>query len=146
MESNIWNIYLFGKTVLIPTLAKTEAGFYVEIEAVCVANKDDSISLLEVLKTSLSICNPNVPTPVFDKGYKPIILKFTTAKSYSEFEKKAFLWKIRLEKEIYKVGKLDKDNDKGWKSEPALWYEFDKNSTIEQVADYVSKEISQFVA
>jgi hypothetical protein len=59
----LWNFYLRNGTAYVPTVAQTEAGFYLDVEPVEVVPATDFQALQQAIKRSLNRGNPKVPTP-----------------------------------------------------------------------------------
>jgi len=90
----LWQLYLRNGTVYVPTVAQTEAGFYMDIEPVNVVSANDSEALQRAIMEAMSRGNPIIPTPTRAASPKPTVLKYSKAKSWSAFEKQASNWTI----------------------------------------------------
>jgi hypothetical protein len=73
--------------VLIPSAAKTEAGFWLSVEPVEVAHADDETSILSGVRKIAALGVRSVPTPARDAFPKPIMLKYAGSKTWSAFVK-----------------------------------------------------------
>jgi hypothetical protein len=84
------NLYLNQKTgaILVPTKAKTEAGYWLDIEPVDRASVDDPASVLSALRKAAEQKDLIVPTPTRATFPKPVVLSYSTARSWSDFEKR----------------------------------------------------------
>jgi len=86
-------VFRRGKA-FVPTMAQTEAGFYLAVEPVAVADESDKTGIEEAVASAVERGNPIVPTPTRD-GYKDyVLLKYAGVKSLSTFEKLARTWKL----------------------------------------------------
>jgi hypothetical protein len=90
----LWQIYLKNGTAYVPTVAETEAGFYVDVDPVKVIPALDSEALQRAIKETIARGNPRIPTPRPAAFLKSAVLKYANVNSWSEFEKDASCWKI----------------------------------------------------
>ena len=91
----LWHIYFRKGTVFIPTVAKTDAGFFMDIDPVAVVEGVNHQTVAEAIKAVISKGNPTVATPTRATFPKPVILKYANVKSWATFEKGAFCWTIK---------------------------------------------------
>jgi hypothetical protein len=133
------NFAVLGDTVYVPTVAKTEAGFYQTIEPVAVVKLSDAQGLINVLKAMLLKGNPIIPTP------KPVgratspILKYAPIKSLSKFDKEAAYWQISEKEGIYEFGPLKKRTDRGWEEDSKKIRKVPPDRTLDDVVNQVVK-------
>ena len=82
------NVYWNKKTgaVLVPAVAKTEAGFWLDTEPVEVADATFPVSVSEAIKKSAARARIIVPTPPRSSP-KPVVLGYANVKSWSAFAK-----------------------------------------------------------
>ena len=78
-------IYLRKDAVYLPTVAKTEAGFYCAIDPVTVVAIGDSDALRSAIKQSLAKENPMIRTPARDAWPEPVVLKYAKVKYFGPF-------------------------------------------------------------
>ena len=91
---NFWHVYLRNGMVYIPVVAKTDAGFYMDINPVKVFGKSSRRDIFEAIFAMISKGNPRVATPVRDEYPKPVMLKPANVKSWGAFEKSAHCFQI----------------------------------------------------
>jgi hypothetical protein len=133
----MWKLYLRNGIVYVPTVAQTEAGFYLDIEPVRSIPAMDSEALQNVLKESMSVGNPICPTPLRATFPKPVILDHAKLKSWPAFEKGAQCWTIVKKEENYKIAAGRKRSDRGWEDDPNRT-EFLRNVTISAVVERIA--------
>jgi hypothetical protein len=93
-EVGFWALFVRKKQVLIPTMARTEAGFYMAIEPVSVIDPQDRQSIRSALLEVIRRGNPTVPTPS-RAAYPPDpLVKHANVKTSSAFERSSRRWKI----------------------------------------------------
>ena len=107
------NVDLYKGKVFIPTMAQTEAGFYIGTDPVEVANANDVLGIREAFKRALAHGNPLIPTPTRAHFPKPILLKYTGAKSVATYEKYVRSWHIELKDNDVEITPLRPRNDRG---------------------------------
>jgi hypothetical protein len=112
------NLYLRNGTVYVPTVAKTEAGFYLDIDPVEVVSATDIESLQRVIGTVLTKGNPTVLTPTRGAFPKAVVLKYAKVKSWSAFEKGTVLLTIVENSGTYEIRPGRKRSDRGWEDDP----------------------------
>jgi hypothetical protein len=102
------SIYVFRNHVFIPTVAKTQAGYHLEIEPVEHLSLT-SPELPQVLGEVLKRGNPEVPTPSRANFPKPWMLKYRSAKSWKKFSEIADLWSLTEHQGTYMLARASND-------------------------------------
>lgn len=125
----------------MPTVAKTEAGFYQTIEPVAVVKLSDDQGLINVLKAMLLKGNPIIPTPKPAGLATSPILKYAPIKSLSKFDKEAAYWHIYEKDGIYEFGPLKRRTDRGWEEDPERMRKMPPDSTVDHVVNEVVKSV-----
>jgi hypothetical protein len=112
------HLYVRAGIAYIPTAAKTEAGYYLDIEPVEVTAVSNSVAFDAALKRAINRGHPVVPTPTRMTFPRPVILKYAKARSINGFERGATYWQLTKENELYKIGKWKKRPQGGWVPDP----------------------------
>jgi hypothetical protein len=99
----MWEIYIRKGIAYIPTMARTEAGFYLAVEPVEVASVGDKAALEQALVRTISRGNPIVPTPTRANFPQPVLLSHAKVKSWSTFAKSARGWSIAKENDVFVI-------------------------------------------
>jgi hypothetical protein len=128
-------------TVYVPTVAKTEAGFYQTIEPVTAVSLSDGQGLTNILKTMLLKGNPIIPTPKAAGRATSPILKYAPIKSLSKFDKQASYWQIYERGGVYEFGPLKRRADRGWEEDPERIRKMPPGSTLDNVVEQVVKSV-----
>lgn len=92
------HIYLRKGTVYVPTVAKTEAGFFVDVEPVAVIEGSDRARIADAIKKTIIKGNPTIETPTRLTFPKPVVLSYANVKSWATFEKSSLCWKASKRK------------------------------------------------
>jgi hypothetical protein len=103
-----WNLYIVGEKLIVPTSAKAEAGFGIEVEPVLVALLTDAASSSDAIAQTLERGNPLIPTPDWKTAPSPVVLRHAGVKSWSAFLSKAKGWAVKKEPGSYLVAPLRK--------------------------------------
>jgi hypothetical protein len=91
------SFYLRKGSAFVPTMAKTEAGYWMGIEPVDVRKIESPEALQALLLAVIKRGNPVVPTPTRDNFPRPIMERYCGLRSLSAFERTASCWAISQE-------------------------------------------------
>lgn len=90
-----WIVFLFREQVLVPTMARTKAGYYMGVEPVEVVEAHNQQAIVEAIIRTVIRGNPSVPTPPGGAEFpKSPLLKYAKIKSRSRFDEIAKAWKF----------------------------------------------------
>ena len=115
----LWNVYLRYGVAYVPTVAQTDAGFFLDVDPVAVVSATDTEALQHAIKQAIGRGNPKVATPTRAAFPKPVLLKYAKVKSWSAFEKGCLNWTIVEEDGVYQVKPGRKWPDRGWEDDPS---------------------------
>jgi hypothetical protein len=123
--------------VYVPTVAKTEAGFYMNREPVAAVPAADTTALQRALRDAMRKGNATIPTPKRTEYPPPVLPKYAGLKSWSEFMQGASEWKILERNGNYKIVPYceDPEGSGSWLENSAHKIEFPPGSTIDDVID-----------
>lgn len=141
-----FQIYLRKGVVFVPTVARTEAGYYMGIEPLRVVPVDDSAAVQAAIKDAMSAGNPIVPTPTRANFPESNLLKYAKVRSWSAFEKNALNWTIDENAGIYKICPGRRHPEGGWEDDPERIETLPADATIEQVARRVAALLADAAA
>jgi hypothetical protein len=97
------SFYLRKGSVFVPTMAKTEAGYWLAVEPVEV-RKVPSVDVLKVILLAvIARGNPVVPTPTRVDFPPPVMERYCGMKSLPAFERTATCWAVSRERGEYKI-------------------------------------------
>jgi hypothetical protein len=94
IKDGFWMLTIRKGQAFIPTMAQTEAGFYMGIDPVEVVDAFDRRAVEDAMLRAIARGNPRVPTPTRDNFPEDVLLKYAKVKSLSMFEKVARTWKF----------------------------------------------------
>ncbi|MGA2183132.1 MAG: hypothetical protein ABSH47_08895 [Bryobacteraceae bacterium] len=95
--------YLRKRTAYVPTMARTQAGFWLSVEPVDVAPVADAEALKLVLLRAIERGNPVVPTPGRDHFPPDVMRRYCGMRSLSAFERTAQLWSFGQSADTYLI-------------------------------------------
>jgi hypothetical protein len=105
---------------LVPIVARTTAGYFLDIEPVAVAQRELPDDLVSALDSALRLGNPSVATPTRASFPEPVVLKPAEVKSWATFEKRSICWTINLENDEYSLSATGRAAGGGWADEPSF--------------------------
>ena len=136
-----WGLFVRRDVAYIPTSARTEAGFYLDVEPVGMAEINDTQRFREVLKAALSRGNPKIATPKREDYGKSPVLKYAKVKSWSQMERESSFWGITENQGGYRFGPYKRRLDRGWEEDSNRIVNIAPTSTIDEVVEQIVKTI-----
>jgi hypothetical protein len=115
----MWHVYFRSGQFILPVVAKTEAGFFLDVEPVRGVLLDDTAGLEKALGDVIGQGNPVRPTPCRASFPKPVVLPLAKVKTWATFEKKSVCWTVTREHERYVVAVTGRAPDGGWTDDPS---------------------------
>jgi len=97
------SFYLRRGIAYVPTVAKTQAGYWLGIEPVDVERVSDAEALKAVLLRAISRGNPIVPTPSREHFPRDVMRRYCGMRSFSAFERTTQLWSISQHGDEYVI-------------------------------------------
>src|ERR1035438_7530593 len=95
--------YLRKGVAFVPTMAKTEAGYWLGAEPVEVQTVGSVSSLQKLLLAAIARGNPSVPTPTRANFPRPIMERYCGMKSLSAFERTAASWSVSKDESGFRI-------------------------------------------
>jgi hypothetical protein len=137
----VWHIYLRNRTAFIPTVAQTDAGFYLDVDPVGVVSATDTEAMQHAVKQVIGRGNPKVPTPTRAAFPKPVVLKYAKVKSWPAFERGCLYWTIVEKDGVYHVIQGRKRSDRGWEDDPKRSEALPPGTGIDEIAQRVASSV-----
>jgi hypothetical protein len=137
----LWNLYLRKGTAYVPTVAQTEAGFFLDTEPVEVVSAGDVEALRRAIKQAIGRGNPRVSTPTRAAFPAPVVLKYAKVKSWSTFEKGCSNWTIVEKDGLYQFKRGRKRPDRGWEADPAQVEVLPPGTGVDEIAQRVASSV-----
>jgi hypothetical protein len=126
-------VYLRKGRVYVPTVAETDAGFYMNVEPVAVIPVADLDALRNAFRDVLARGTIIIPTPKRN-AYPPSLLpRYAGVKTDRAFMQQAAHWSIDDKGGEYKIVGYRVHEDGYWVQDPAQKIDFSANSTVDDV-------------
>jgi hypothetical protein len=127
--------------VYLPSIVKTEAGFYMLREPVAVVPAANTDALWRAFQEMMDKDTEIVPTPKRNAYPPPVLPKYADAKNWSAFMKGAAVWWISEENGIYEIIPYRKDpkGGKAWVEDKDRKTQFPAGTTRDQVIEQLIK-------
>jgi hypothetical protein len=90
----MWHVYVRDGYFLVPVVAQTDAGFFLDIAPVEKVRSTDDRALVAALERLFLQGNPKVETPSRGAFSTPVVLGPAAVKSWTSFEKRSICWTI----------------------------------------------------
>jgi hypothetical protein len=97
------SFYLRKGIAFVPTMARTEAGYWLGVEPVEVQKVGTVEALEQLLLAVIARGNPVVPTPTRQNFPRPVMERYCGLKSLSAFERTATCWSISGNGDAYRI-------------------------------------------
>ncbi len=112
-------LYQFRGQILIPTLARTEAGLLLSLDPVETMSACDFEALQQSLKRVLARGNPCTSHPPGGKAFpRDPVLKHAGIKSWNVFQQDAQLWTIGVTEQNFEIIPNRPREDRGFEEDP----------------------------
>jgi len=125
-------IYLRKGQVFVPTVSKTEAGFYLNTRPVAVHEISDCAGIAQTIHEAMARGNPIVPTPTRENFPVPVVLEYAKVKSWASFEKTAACWEIYRKESSYEICPMRRTLPRGWEEDSTKIETF---TSVESIAN-----------
>lgn len=89
-----FSVYFRDGKFLVPAVARTDAGYYLDQGPVAVVAGDDRHGLEMTLAEAIARGNPTVPAPSRANFPVPVVLEPAGVKSWPAFEKRSIGWTV----------------------------------------------------
>lgn len=138
-----WHIYLRKGSVFIPTVARTEAGYFMDIEPVLVIEHADAHKLSDGIRTAIRTGNPIVPTPSRSSFPEPVVLKYAGVKSWSTFERNAHCWMLEQKDSVFTLHSPDISKPEDWNDSYSVIQTFSTEDALDELIKVITEQITK---
>jgi hypothetical protein len=143
MNKQLWHIYMRKGICFIPFVAKTKAGFYLDIDPVKVVKLDDLQLLTLAIEQAMAAGNPIIPTPSRSKFPKPVILKPAGVKNWGEFVKQGACFTIIRQENEFVILETSRNENNDWIDDPSLKQIHPARSTTLEIISLIVRRAKQ---
>lgn len=135
--------YVRNGTVYLPVMARTHAGYYVDMEPVEVVSANDAQAFATVLQRAIERGNPVVPAPARDAVPKPVVLRYAKVKSWKQFEHTADYWHLSRDDDAWEFGPWKRRLDRGWEPDATRQKHLEGQRNTEDVVKSLVQSVQQ---
>ncbi len=121
--------------VYLPTVAKTEAGFYMDGEPVAVVPVANTNGLRRALRDVMGRGNAIIPTPKRNAFPPAVLPKYAGVKTWSQFMRSASEWSIKEKNGKYQIVGHRAHRDGYWVEDPDQKTDFPPGTTRDEVIE-----------
>jgi hypothetical protein len=136
------HFYVRNRKVIIPTVAQTDEGFFIDVAPVEMISVGKTTQLREVLVKAMELGNPQVQTPEAE-GPGSVILEAVGIKRWEAFEKQSALYTIFSTKGNTTVYVTGRGEDGMWTQDKSNETVFPDGATSNDVIDWIIKDIAR---
>jgi hypothetical protein len=129
----LYHCILKNGIVYVPTVARVEAGGYMDIEPVAVVPISNTEGLRRVFRNTISGGNTVIPTPTRANHPPPVLLKYAGVKSWAVFQRGASTWNIKEKDGNYQIVGYRTHRKGYWEEDSDHKIEFPSGSTVDDV-------------
>jgi hypothetical protein len=123
----MWHVYYRSSKFIIPTTARVDAGFFIDIEPVSIVPGKDEAALRASIQTAVERGNPTIAARPRTELPKPVVLAHAGVKSWSAFERGSICWTLTQEDGCYVVTSTGRPTNGKWVDDPANTVRVDLN-------------------
>lgn len=138
MIKPLWHVYVRKGKAFIPDVARTEAGYFLDVEPVRVANLDDLQSLASSISQAMAAGNPQVPTPTRAAFPKPVILKPAGVRNWNDFVEGGACFTIYRGEGEFEITETGRNADGEWVDVPTLNQKLPGSSLAADIAQRIA--------
>lgn len=135
--------YMKKRVVYVPTVVHLTTGAYVDIDPVAVEPVTNADGLRRAFLETLARGNAVVPPPPKGEWPRPILLKYSGAKSWSAFARGAAMWSMEEESGHYQIIGYRDHPDGYWARDPDQTINFAAGTAINTVIDRMISILQQ---
>jgi hypothetical protein len=133
--------YVRHEKLILPTVAETEAGFYVDMEPIDVFDVTDIEKWKSELYLRLVRGNPLVPTPERSDDPGSAILERLNITKWSTFETSAIMYTIHVGGRYISVYRTGKGSDGMWTQENTDFRQFASRAPLSSITNSVALDV-----
>jgi hypothetical protein len=127
--------------VFVPDVARTEAGFFLDVEPVRSAKLSDLQSLASAIEEAMAMGNPRVPTPTRAAFPAPVILKPAGLKNWNAFVKRGACFTIFRDEGGIEITETGCNDDGEWVDDPSLNQKLSGGSPTLDIATRIAERV-----
>ncbi len=131
-----FHAYLRNGIVYVPTVVRLKkGGAYMDVDPVAVEPVANAEGLRAAFSDAIQRKNIFVPNPPKNNWPRPILLKYSGAKTWSAFARNASMWSIDEENGVYSITAYKEHSDGYWVRDKNRKIEFSPGTPAGTVID-----------
>lgn len=134
-------LYIFHEKIVLPVVAETEAGFYVDVEPIQVFSISDKNAWKNAVYSTLSKGNPVIPTPDGSEEPGSAILEKLNIQKWSTFETSATMYTVHLGGGYIRIYKTGRGADGMWSNSENSQRQFAGRAPLSSIVDSLADDI-----
>jgi len=138
----MWHVYFRAGRFFVPVVARTDAGYYLDIEPVGVSAVDDAGALTALLQQVIDAGNPPVPAPLRGQFPRPVILGPAGVKSWAAFERTSVCWTITSVGREHLVAATGRAPDGRWRDDPTHTATVAADAGVAGIASAILRQVT----
>jgi hypothetical protein len=115
----LWHAYVRDELVIIPTVSRTTAGYFLDTEPVSVSSLRTPDEFARALDVAIAAGNPSVPTPTRAAFPKPVVLPYARVRSWKALERAAKCFSVLRVGAEFELSVTGRGEDGQWIDSPA---------------------------
>jgi hypothetical protein len=137
----LFRVYVYDEKVVIPTVAQTDDGFYVDTLPVEQFNVNDREEWKGRVYKMLAQGNTFIPTPEASDSGGSIILEALHIQKWASFEKRAVMYTLHKSGPYIKIYRTGKGPDGMWDVSRTIERLFDSRAPLICVMDALAEDV-----
>lgn len=139
----MWHVYVRKGIALIPNVARTDAGFFLDVDPVRVVGLNEPQALAAAIEQAMAAGNPQVPTPTRAAFPTPVILKPARVKTWKGFVHGGACFTILRGEGGIDIEETGRDENGEWKDAPSLSQKLAASASALDIAHRIATHASQ---
>jgi len=139
----MWHVYVRKGTAFVPNVARTEAGFLLDVEPVRVVKLSDLQSLASAIEQAMAAGNPRVPTPTRDEYKKPFLIGLAGVRTWKAFERTGACFTVFRSNDELEITETARNDDGEWVDAPSLNQKLSPTAPASEIARRIAERTSQ---
>jgi hypothetical protein len=134
----LWHVYVTRDIALVPNVAQTEVGYFLDVDPVRVTRFDDVESMGSAILQAITAGSPKVPTPTRAAFPGPVVLKPAEARTWKAFERRAAVFTILQGSDRTEIAESGRNRSGEWENSPSQSQKLAANSTAFDIATRIA--------
>jgi hypothetical protein len=139
----LYRFYVYDEKIVIPTVAETDEGFYVDTRPVLRFAVAQMESWKSAMYMALAEGNKRIPTPEPSDSGSSVLLESLDITKWSVFEKRAVMYTVHANNSYVRIYRTGKGQDGMWEATKTTERIFDVRTPWQYVVDAIVEDAIQ---